>query len=129
MCNESQMFKDNNIYSEERLWLNLISDNGAANQLLIGYFNEATDGFDLGYDTKRNLTSNSPAIIYTGINGYLDELPVSDVKKYCASLLTFLGTSSNSYIDVVTSTNQFTDEAEASLKEIIAETKAAFKKS
>ena len=69
------------------------------------------------------------ALIYTGINGYLDDLPVSDVKKYCTSLLTLLSTSQKPYVGIVRSTNQFTDEAEASLKEIIAESKEIFVKS
>jgi F-type H+-transporting ATPase subunit alpha len=30
------------------------------------------------------------ALIYTGINGYLDDLAVADVKKYCASLVSYL---------------------------------------
>ena len=66
------------------------------------------------------------ALIYAGINGYLDELAVSDVKSYCASLLKFLGTSQKSYMSIVTSTNQFTDEAEASLIESINESKTIF---
>ena len=41
-------------------------------------------------------------------------------------LLSYLGTSKKSYIDAVTSTNQFTDEAETALKEAIAESKATF---
>lgn len=67
--------KDNNSsYADpERFWLNLVSDNGAANQLLVGYINEATDDFDLGYDTKRNLSSNNSTIIYTGINDISNE--------------------------------------------------------
>jgi F-type H+-transporting ATPase subunit alpha len=68
-------------------------------------------------------------LIYTGINGYLDDLPVADVKKYCISLVKYISTSTKPFAKIVTETNQFTDEAEASLKEIIAETKAAFKKS
>ena len=64
------------------------------------------------------------ALIYTGINGFLDDLEVADVKKYCASLLSYLATSNNSYIDTVTSTNQFTDEAETALKDAIAELSA-----
>jgi F-type H+-transporting ATPase subunit alpha len=68
------------------------------------------------------------ALIYTGINGYLDELPVGDVKKYCASLLKFLGTSQKSYVEIVSSTNQFTEEAEASLIEAINESKMIFVK-
>jgi len=68
------------------------------------------------------------ALIYTGINGFLDDLEVGQVKRYCASLLSFLETSKEPYIEIVTSTNQFTEEAEASLKEAIAQAKAAFAK-
>eukprot|EP00980_Cylindrotheca_fusiformis_P031183 scaffold25935_cov2061-Cylindrotheca_fusiformis.AAC.9 len=63
------------------------------------------------------------------INGFLDDLEVADVKKYCASLLSYLETSNNSYVDTVTSTNQFTDEAEAALKDAITESKDVFVKS
>ena len=66
------------------------------------------------------------ALIYTGINGFLDDLAVDEVKKYCATLLKFLATSQKPYIGIVTDTNQFTDEAEASLKESIAESKVIF---
>jgi len=69
------------------------------------------------------------ALIYTGINGFLDDLEVGDVKKYCTSLLSYLSTSSNSYIDIVTSTNQFTDEAETALTDAIAASKEVFAKS
>ena len=68
------------------------------------------------------------ALIYTGINGFLDELEVSDVKNYCASLVSYLTTSQKPYLSIVTSTNQFTEEAEASLKEAIAESKELFLK-
>ena len=68
------------------------------------------------------------ALIYTGINGYLDDLEVSDVKNYCASLVSYLSSSNKPYVEIVSSTNQFTDEAEASLKEAIAESKEAFAK-
>nr|YP_010276974.1 ATP synthase CF1 subunit alpha [Thalassionema bacillare]UHY40497.1 ATP synthase CF1 subunit alpha [Thalassionema bacillare]UHY40884.1 ATP synthase CF1 subunit alpha [Thalassionema bacillare]UHY41142.1 ATP synthase CF1 subunit alpha [Thalassionema bacillare] len=65
------------------------------------------------------------ALIYTGINGYLDDLNIGDVKNYCASLLKSLSTG-KSYIDIVTSTNQFTEEAEELLKTAIDETKSNF---
>ena len=68
------------------------------------------------------------ALIYTGINGFLDDIEVSDVKGYCASLISYLATSQKPYLNIVTSTNQFTDEAEASLKEAIAESKELFSK-
>ena len=66
------------------------------------------------------------ALIYTGINGYLDDLEVIDVKRYCASLISFLKDSNKPYIKIVTDTNQFTDEAEASLQEAISESKELF---
>nr|YP_010283263.1 ATP synthase CF1 subunit alpha [Psammodictyon constrictum]ULD16382.1 ATP synthase CF1 subunit alpha [Psammodictyon constrictum] len=68
------------------------------------------------------------ALIYTGINGYLDDLEVSDVKKYSASLISYITTSKQSYIDIVGSTNQFTEEAETLLKEAISESKEIFAK-
>jgi F-type H+-transporting ATPase subunit alpha len=69
------------------------------------------------------------ALIYTGINGYLDDLSTAEVKPFCASLITYLATSQKPFVEIVSSTNQFTDEAEASLKEAITEAKDAFKKS
>ena len=65
------------------------------------------------------------ALIYTGINGYLDDVEVGDVKKYCASLLSYIGTS-KTYTDIVSSTNQFTEEAETALKDAISESKGIF---
>ena len=73
--------------------------------------------------------SQQVALIYTGINGYLDDLEVSDVKNYCASLLTYLETSNQPYLELVRTTNQFTDEAESSLQTAIAESKDAYAKS
>ena len=64
------------------------------------------------------------ALIYAGINGFLDELSVDDVKKYCAFLLDSLKTST--YVSMVTETLKLTDEAEASLVESINDTKKAF---
>ena len=68
------------------------------------------------------------ALIYTGINGHLDSIPVADVKKYCSNLLSYLRTAKQTYINEVGNTKQFTDLAEAQLKEAIAETKAVFAK-
>jgi len=66
------------------------------------------------------------ALIYTGINGYLDSLAVSDVKSYCTNLLSYLKLSKQNYGNEVGNTKQFTDLAESLLKEAIAETKAIF---
>ena len=64
------------------------------------------------------------ALIYAGINGFLDELAVNDIKKYCASLLSYLKTST--YLSIVTETLKLSDEAETSLVQSINESKEAF---
>ena len=69
------------------------------------------------------------ALIFTGINGYLDDLEVSDVKAYCSALISYLTTSKKPYLEILSTTKQFTEEAEASLKEAIAESKDTFAKS
>ena len=66
------------------------------------------------------------ALIYTGINGYLDDLAVGDVKSYCSKLISTLGATKAQYGEIVGSTKQFTEEAETLLQEAISETKAGF---
>ena len=65
------------------------------------------------------------ALIYSGINGFLYDLEVTDVKKFSASLIQTLN-SQKSYLEAVGSTNQFTQEAETLLKEAISATKTGF---
>merc|ERR1712087_511535 len=67
------------------------------------------------------------ALIYTGINGFLDDLEVESVKKYCLSLIEYLSVSNSPYIEIVSSTNQFTEEAETALKDAIEKSKTTFK--
>jgi len=56
--------------SANRLWLNLTSDNGAFNQILVAYVDGATNGFDgFSYDAQRNLSSGAASVIYTEIEG------------------------------------------------------------
>ena len=51
------------------------------------------------------------------------------LKIICASLIKYLSTSQKPFTEIVRTTNQFTEEAEASLKEAIVESKDAFAKS
>jgi len=66
------------------------------------------------------------ALIYTGINGSLDDIEVSQVKAYCTSLLTYIETSQKPFLELIKTTNQFTDEAETLLKEAISKSKEVF---
>ena len=56
------------------------------------------------------------ALIYSGINGYLDTIQTTEVKSFSATLLEKLN-ENKEYLKIVAETNQFTGEAEAILKE------------
>jgi len=66
------------------------------------------------------------AIIYTGINGFLDDIPVNKVRSFVDTLRTNLRNSKPKYAEIVKDTKQFNAEAEALLKEAIASTKTTF---
>jgi F-type H+/Na+-transporting ATPase subunit alpha len=66
------------------------------------------------------------AIIYAGINGYLDDLPVEKVTGFTASLREYLRNSKPRFGEIVRSEKKLTDEAETLLKEAIAEQKQTF---
>nr|WQA10901.1 ATP synthase CF1 alpha subunit [Streptosarcina sp. YL-2023a] len=61
------------------------------------------------------------ASIYTGTNGYLDKIPVDQVRSFLAGLKQYLVTNKAKYGEIIRSTNAFTDEAQTLLKEAIAE--------
>jgi hypothetical protein len=70
-ANNSQFFKTNKTDAvRDRLWLNFKNDKGAFKQVLIGYFDEATNSFDNNYDA-------------TTLNGnpYVDFYSVNEAKK------------------------------------------------
>jgi F-type H+-transporting ATPase subunit alpha len=66
------------------------------------------------------------SFIYSGINGYLDELAVSDVKIFSQRLLGQL-TTQKTYLALVDETGQFSEEAEEALKNAISATLTTFK--
>ena len=59
--------------------------------------------------------------IYAGTNGYLDDLPVADVRTFLTELRQYLHTHKPQYAEMVRQTQAFSDEAEALLKEGLAE--------
>lgn len=62
--NESS--KNSSIDSANKLWLNLVSDNGAANQVLVSYIDGATDFNDGSfYDLKRPVSTGNKALLYS----------------------------------------------------------------
>ena len=61
------------------------------------------------------------ASIFSGTNGYLDKIPVDQVRSFLIGLRQFLGTKKSQYGDIIRSTNAFTEEAQALLKEAITD--------
>ncbi|MBD1860662.1 MULTISPECIES: F0F1 ATP synthase subunit alpha [Trichocoleus] len=66
------------------------------------------------------------ALIYAGINGHLDDVPVDKVTSYVKSLREYLRTSKPQYAEIIRNQKTLNAEAEQILKEAIAESKQAF---
>lgn len=66
------------------------------------------------------------AIIYAGINGYLDDIPLDKVVSFTQSLREYLKTSKPKFSEIVQSQKVLTEEAETLLKEGINEAKQTF---
>ena len=63
------------------------------------------------------------AVIYSGINGFIDDVPVADVKDFSVALREYLRTSKPAYGELVRTTKNFETEAENMVKEAIASVK------
>ncbi|MGL5923193.1 F0F1 ATP synthase subunit alpha [Chroococcidiopsis sp.] len=66
------------------------------------------------------------AILYAGINGYMDDIAVDKVTTFTKGLREYLKTSKPKYGEIIRSERQLTDEAEKLLKEAITEYKQTF---
>ena len=63
------------------------------------------------------------ALIYAGINGFLDDVPVADVKEFVGKLRSYIRTSVPQFISSIQSEKKLTPENEETLKKAIAELK------
>jgi F-type H+-transporting ATPase subunit alpha len=66
------------------------------------------------------------AIIYAGINGYMDEVPVDQIVSFSKSLRDYIRNNKPKFAELVRTEKKLGDESEALLKEAIAEAKQAF---
>jgi F-type H+-transporting ATPase subunit alpha len=62
-------------------------------------------------------------VIYTGINGYLDDIAVNDVKDFLLKFRTFLKSSTPQLLSTIKSEQKISDSSEESLKKAIADAK------
>jgi F-type H+-transporting ATPase subunit alpha len=63
-------------------------------------------------------------IIYTGINGYLDDVPVSDVKSFIVKLRGYLKSSVATLLPTIKSEQKLSPESEETLKKALTDVKA-----
>ncbi|NES70137.1 MAG: F0F1 ATP synthase subunit alpha, partial [Okeania sp. SIO2D1] len=66
------------------------------------------------------------AVIYSGINGYLDDIPLEKVTKFISGLLDYLNNSKPKFGEIIGTEKVLTDEAQTVLKEGITEYKQTF---
>lgn len=66
------------------------------------------------------------AIIYSGINGYLDDIAVEKITAFTKGLRDYLKNSKPRYMEIIANEKQLNDEAEGLLKEAIGEYKKIF---
>lgn len=75
--NNNQFFRTGNTNESNKLWVNMSSDNGVRNQILIGYVEGATDGLDdMCYDAPKNLSTGVHAMIYTTVENSNKQLAI-----------------------------------------------------
>merc|ERR1712228_910572 len=87
--------------------------------------NELARGQRLRELLKQNQNSPIPveeqvAVIYSGINGYLDDVPVEDVKEFISKLRTYIRNSVPQFISEIKSEKKLSPENEEVLKTAIA---------
>ncbi|MDA0716971.1 MAG: F0F1 ATP synthase subunit alpha [Cyanobacteria bacterium] len=64
------------------------------------------------------------AVVYAGVKGLLDEVPVDSVVQFCRELREYLKSNKAEFISKVQTEKQLSDEAEAMLKDAINEVKS-----
>ena len=60
------------------------------------------------------------AVLYAGVNGYLDALPIKKVKEFEQSLLRLLRGKEKKILDSIREEQKITSETEKKLKEILS---------
>lgn len=66
------------------------------------------------------------AIIYTVVNGYLDDIPVDNIRRFEQEFLAFMRRNKNEILKEIKETGQLSDELEEDLKSAIKEFKEIF---
>jgi F-type H+-transporting ATPase subunit alpha len=71
------------------------------------------------------LLAEQVAVVYAGVKGLIDEIPVDQVTQFTRELREYLRTNKPDFISKLQSEKQLSDEAESTLKDAINEVKAS----
>jgi F-type H+-transporting ATPase subunit alpha len=74
-------------------------------------------------------TADQVIVIYTGTNGYLDDLPVNQVGPFLKGLCDYISSTVRRYGEIISERNTLTPEAEDLLKTSLSSFKADFSRS
>ena len=86
-----------------RLWVNLTSDNGVFNQLLIAYVDGASNGVDSwSYDVPRNMSTGSHASFYSLIDNQTTKFAIQGKTPEALTLDEVIPVGFNTSIDIAT---------------------------
>ena len=72
-------------------------------------------------------TVNQVVLIYAGVNGYLDDIPVPSVLKFEKELYEALDSFYTDFVKLFNKEQSLTDEVKAALKKLLTEFKQKFK--
>ena len=64
------------------------------------------------------------AVVYAGVKGLIDEVPVEDVTKFATELREYLKLNKSEFIEEILKEKKLNDSLEATLKEVIVEVKS-----
>mgnify|MGYP000468008920 FL=1 len=68
-------------------------------------------------------------MVYSGINGYLDDLPVEKTNEFVQGLKDYVTNNKPEFAEIIRSEKKLVEKAETLLKEAISEYKETFKAS
>ena len=60
------------------------------------------------------------SVIFAGVNGFMDDLEISQVSKFESDLVEYLNSNNQDLLDTITSTGKLDDDSKNNLKDTLA---------
>ena len=79
-------------------------------------------GVNSPLDVEKQIT-----IIYAGTNGYLNEIPVNDVRRYETELYDYVVSSGSKLFEMILETKKMTEDVKAEMESVLTKFKDVFK--